>query len=474
MPANGCAISATRDWNWTAWATSNAEVPATPTRSRWGLLPWALVLAMALLAGWALWGLGRADTTVRDSMHFDIGFPPDVEPKISGASSIAIAPDGRAVTMSGVKDSGHHLFFRRLDRGDTIEIPGTSGASSAVFSPDGADLAFVTGSGALTRLSLADQQRRVVGPTADLTGGLAWTEAGIIFVRDGALWIVSAQGGARALTVLDAARHEVLHDRPLALPGGRSVLFSSLTSDPGTERIEAVSIDGGARSVVVERAMTPVWSPTGHLVFARDGAALAVALDPDTATVRGTAVPVMPAGTAEVLSSGDLGMWMSPSGTLVYKPHGFTDKRLVSVDRSGSALALDLPAGGYQNPRIAPDGRRLLVESGGSVIEALDLARGTHARLTSAAVGTLFPVWNSDGSRVVFSRFRLPSWVTADGGADPVLLPAAAVNDFPASAGPDPDSVTGRPRPARVIRGRVPHVAQRCVRAQAVDRHARL
>ena len=450
------------------------RAPATPTRSRWGVLPWALVLATALLAGWALWSRSRADTTVRDSMHFDIGFPPDVEPEISGASSIAIAPDGRAVTMSGVKDSGHHLFFRRLDRGDTIEIPGTSGASSAVFSPDGADLAFVTGSGALTRLSLADQQRRVVGPTADLTGGLAWTEAGIIFVRDGALWVVSAQGGARALTVLDAARHEVLHDRPLALPGGRSVLFSSLTSDPGTERIEAVSIDGGARSVVVERAMTPVWSPTGHLVFARDGAALAVALDPDTATVRGTAVPVMPAGTAEVLSSGDLGMWMSPSGTLVYKPHGFTDKRLVSVDRSGSALALDLPAGGYQNPRIAPDGRRLLVESGGSVIEALDLARGTHARLTSAAVGTLFPVWNSDGSRVVFSRFRLPSWVTADGGADPVLLPAAAVNDFPASAGPDPDSVTGRPRPARVIRGRVPHVAQRCVRAQAVDRHARL
>ena len=47
-------------------------------------------------------------------------------------------------------------------------------------------------------------------------------------------------------------------------------------------------------------------------------------------------------------------------------PAGFTDKRVVSVARDGAALALDLPAGRYTNPRISPDGRRLLVESGGT------------------------------------------------------------------------------------------------------------
>ena len=106
------------------------------------------------------------------------------------------------------------------------------------------------------------------------------------------------------LTVLDAARHEVLHDRPLVLPGERLVLFASLTSEPGTERIEAVSIDGGQRSVVIERATTPVWSPTGHLLFARDGAVLAVPFDPGTATVRGAAVPVIRSGTIETVLSG--------------------------------------------------------------------------------------------------------------------------------------------------------------------------
>ena len=416
--------------------------PAAPTRTLWRALPWALALATAALAGWTLWVRSGADTTARDAMYFDIGFPPDVEPLTISTGGLAISPDARVVAMIGVKDSVRRLFVHRIDRADTIEVPGTSGAQSADFSPDGANVAFVAGSGSLTRLSLTDQQRKVVTPGADLTAGLVWSPAGIVFVRDGTLWVVSAEGGPpRRLTELDAARHEVVHSRPMVLPGARLVLFASLTSEPGAERIESVPIGGGQRSVVVERATTPVWSPTGHLLFARDGAVLAVPFDPDSATVRGAAVPVMRSGAVEAVQSGDLGLWVSSTGTLVYLPGGFTDKRLVSVARDGATKALDLPPGSYANPRIAPDGRRLLVESGNSVIEALDLARGTRSRLTSAAFGTLFPTWSSDGNRVVFRRFNLPFWVTADGGADPIPLPAATVNDFPSSPGPDPDSV---------------------------------
>jgi serine/threonine protein kinase len=421
---------------------SDGPRPATPTRSLWVALPWGLVLATALLAGWALWGRSRADTTVRDSMYFDIGFPPDVDPLTPSNGRVAISPDGRAVAMIGVKDSVRRLFLRRLDHPDTIEVAaGPSGVNSAAFSPDSAELALIPGSGSLMQFSLADQQRKVVGPTADLIGGLDWSEAGIVFVRDGALWIVSKGGTPRVLTVLDAARHEVLHNRPLVLPGARFVLFGSLTSELGTERIEAVPIDGGARSVIVERATTPAWSPTGHLLFAREGAVFAVPLDPGTATVHGTAVPVMPAGAVETLTSGDLGLWISATGTLVYLPSGFTDKRLVSVTRDGAALALDLPSGKYTSPRIAPDGRRLLVESGSSVIEALDLVRGTHAHLTSAAFGTSYSTWNWDGSRVVLRRFNLPFSAMSDGSAAPVPLAAATTNDYPSAAGPDSDSV---------------------------------
>jgi Tol biopolymer transport system component len=402
-----------------------------------------------LLAGWTLWGRTGIATAARDVVHLDVAFPPDVEPIALNTAGLAVSPDGRTVAMVGARDGVRRLFVRRLDRTEASEIPGTSGANLVEFSPDGGSVVFVPGTGTVTRVSLADQQRKVVTSGADLTAGLVWSPAGIVFARGGALRIVSPEGGApRALTVLDAARHEVLHDHPVVLPGERIVLFASLTTEPGAERIEAVSIEGGARSVVVERATTPVWSPTGHLLFARDGAVMAAAFDLRTATLRGTAVPVMSTGAVEILASGDLGLRLSSKGTLLYLPAGFTDKRVVSVGRDGAALALDLPSGRYANPRISPDGRRLLVESGGNVIEALDLARGTRARLTAGALSTNFSTWSADGQHVVFRRFSSPFWSAADGSGNAAPLPGATVNDYPSSPGPDPDSViVGRIRP---------------------------
>jgi serine/threonine-protein kinase len=418
---------------------SVATAAGAPAQRRWRLLPWGLAAAAALVAGWALWG--RSDAAARLPTHLEIAYPPNVEPYIA-AGSVAMSPDGRTVAMLGVQDGIRWLFTRRLDHGEATEVPDTSGANTVAFSPDGASVAFVPGSGLVTRLSLSDQQRKVVASGADLTGDVAWGSAGIVFNRSGALWIVSPEGGAsRALTGVDAARQEILHTSPAVLPGGRYVLFASLTTVPGTERIEAVSVDGGARSVIVERATTPVWSPTGHLLFERDGAVLAAALDPQTATLRGASIPVLPSGAVEPTGMGGILLSVSATGTLLHLPAGFTDQRLVSVGRDGAARPLDLPSGSYSNPRVSPDGSRLLVDSGGARIEVLDLARGTRARLTAAAFGTFYSTWSSDGKRVVFRRFNAPYSVSADGSGDAVPLPAGSVNDFPSSAGPDPDSV---------------------------------
>jgi Tol biopolymer transport system component len=115
---------------------------------------------------------------------------------------------------------------------------------------------------------------------------------------------------------------------------------------------------------------------------------------------------------------------------------------VVSVSRDGAALALDLlPSNRYANPRISPDGRRLLVEVGGNVIEVLDFARGTRARLTAAALAVSFSTWSADGTHVVFRRFGVPFWAAADGSGDSGPVPSATVNDFPSSPGPDPDSI---------------------------------
>ena len=172
----------------------------------------------------------------------------------------------------------------------------------------------------------------------------------------------------------------MIHVNPVALPDGRTVLFSCMTGVQGSERIEAVSLESGARRVILERAMGPAWSPTGHLLFSRDGAVLAAPADAATGSIRGPAVTVIPAGTVGLQGSGTPGYRLSSNGTLLFLPAESFSKRLVTVSRDGAARALDLPASRYSNPRVSPDGARLLVEGGGTVIEALDTGSWRRAR----------------------------------------------------------------------------------------------
>jgi Tol biopolymer transport system component len=112
----------------------------------------------------------------------------------------------------------------------------------------------------------------------------------------------------------------------------------------------------------------------------------------------------------------------------------------VSVARDGAALVLGLPRGQYLTPRVAPDGRRVVVVSNTSLLETLHLERGSKARLSSSATGTGFPLWTQDGSGVVSRRFNRPYWVSADGSREGEVK-GAQNNDFPSAAGPDPDSI---------------------------------
>ena len=415
---------------------------AGSTQPTWRrILPWTVAAVAIALAALMLLHRENVGTGSREVTHLDISYPANVEPVAGLQGGFALSPDGRAVALIGVRDGVRRLYIRRLDRQEAIEVNDTGGVNTASFSPDSTRVALVPGSTLMTVVSLANGERETL-TSADLDSEAAWGSTDIIYTLGGALWIVPSKGGApRQLTVLDAARHEVTHANPIVLPGGRTVLFTCLNAEMGAERIEAVSVDGSHRSVVLEHAVSPVWSSTGHLLFGRDGAVWAVPFDPEKVAVRGAALPVIPAGIVSNARSGGLAYWLSSTGTLMFAPYDFGDQNVVSVGRDGSQTDLSLPPNRYGFPRISPDGRRLLIESGNTVIETFDLVRGTRAKLTAAALGTGFSTWTADGEGVVFRRFNVPFWVAADGSGKSGPVPMGVIGDFPSAPGPDADSI---------------------------------
>ena len=129
--------------------------------------------------------------------------------------------------------------------------------------------------------------------------GAAWLPDGTIIVPhsgdlSGAgttLFGVPETGGAlEPLTTIDPAGGEYGHGWPHALPGGTAVLFTILSGTElttSTAYVEVLGLDTGERHVVLDSGYNARYIPTGHVIFARQGALWGVPFDIDTLETTG-------------------------------------------------------------------------------------------------------------------------------------------------------------------------------------------
>jgi len=414
---------------------TSTSASSSRARFAWIVASIAVVVAAALavpalrdLRGSSMRGANGAGARV------ELNVAPGVELYSSSGEMSGVAPDGSSVAYIGVEGAVRGVYLRRLDDFATVRIRGTETVSDCcAFSPDSRSLAFTAADGAVRRLSLADGLVTPVATGADFSG-LAWESAdSIVFSRREALWRVDVSGGEPTQVTMDAPGGNARRLAwPNVLPGG-AILFASSETDGDDWQIESVQPATGERHTVVERGTFPRYTLNGHLLFYRDGELFGAPFDARTQRVTGPAVRVLanlPAGTSGVPL-----LAVSAAGTLVYSPVT-TAARLVWVSRLGfEQSVIDTPRP-YQNPRLDPRGRWVLVQAGDLWLH--DLMRATFTRVaTDDLARAAFPVLTPDGERVVYKTNRGLSWLALDGSGRGEAIAGTEFNDYPGSVSSD-------------------------------------
>jgi len=350
----------------------------------------------ASLLGWSQWPsdapIGITKFSYDPGSHFNR----------TGRTFLALSPDGRSIAYN----TRAGLFLRTMDelQPRLIESGRTTRPLAApFFSPDGLSLGYVQ-DGQLKRVAVSGGAPRVLAPAP---GAFAASWAGddtILFGERRGIVRVSADGGNPA--VLIPAQPGEQFDGAQLLPDGQSVLFTVTAASVDQAAIVVESLTTGSRTVLVRGGRSPRYLASGHLVYLLGDVLHAVAFDPGSVTISGTAVPLvqMRGGTATTNYA------VSDNGTLVYVD-GSEDakRRLLWIAKDGTEERVNTRIGGYFDVDLSPDGRWAaveMVESGESRVWVTELARGTLTPLTTEAGLERRPLWSPDGRRVVYTARR--------------------------------------------------------------------
>jgi len=361
------------------------------------VFPWVLT---ALVAGaWLFWPLAEAPRAV---VRTSVVLPAE------GRRSIAISPDGTTIVYGTRAED--KLYVRHLDQEESTPIPGTEGADTPFFSPDGEWVGFFTFADGLKKVRL-DGVGAVALSEGAARGGSWMPDDTIVFAgtRMSGLTRISAGGGTpETLTALDPDKQEQSHRWPQLLPNGDAVLFTAYSGGRWEDTaIVAQSLSTGERRVVAHGAQARYVS-TGHLVYAAGGTLYAVPFDADRLEVSGRGVPVL-VGVGS-WGSGEYYFAISETGTLIYVPSAPTDRRVVLVDLEGRVEPLAAPAGPYSRARFSPDGRQLALMTDDSKVHLYELEHERFSLLFSSITDQAGSVWtpssmewSPDGTRLAVS-----------------------------------------------------------------------
>jgi len=386
-------------------------------------------------------GLGRP-------AHFQIALPEGTHLAVDTEHpTLALSPDGATLVYVAEENGTRRLYVRDLADPDVRLIPGSEGAASPYFSPDGRWIGF-----------LADRSFKRVAASGgvpesirransfDVGRGATWT------VDDTVIFVSSANSGLAEFSTEDDADVATAAvalsppSRPSAWPdalaNGRDVLFTDNTAGRLEEAVVSVfSRDSGEVRSLVNGGSSARYSPTGHILFARGGSLYAAPFDASTTEVTGPELELIDGIITG--ANGAAQFAVAAGGTLAYVEGSTTvsEHEIVWVGRDGSAETLLDNGHRFSSPALSADGNLLALMSptGPNLdIWVLDIERTSLTRWTTHTGEDFAPVWGPGGSLAFASEvgedFGEPgpglAWMSGPGQPPERLLETPGVGNF--------------------------------------------
>ncbi len=422
---------------------------ATPVLAAAGLL--ALVLA-----GWAAWTRWPPPSSVPVAglpVRFVVQPPPGVAMR-GGHEDFEISPDGSQLVYRGSeRPYASRLYVRRLDRFETIPLPGTERGRVQVYSPDGQWVAFA-GDDTLNKVrASADSSPLKVADGTGTVHYLTWPTPDTMFfaAREKPIRRVFAQGGEPTAVTSVRTDGEIDHHSPTLLPGGDALLFA-VHGKRNRFSIAVQSLRSNERKTLIESGFAPQYSRTGHLLFARGSAILAVPFDANRLEMTGPPVTLLEQVSTD-RRSGVAAFRVTTTGTLVYQPvRSRVGRVLTWVDRAGNETPLPVAARAFDTPRVSPDGKHLaftVADGDRRDIWTYEIASDKLTRVTQES-DNWGPLWTRDGSAVVYATDRADTSQVVlqrlDGSA-PVTLGSSSNDLWPAAFSVDQKTLVVQEQP---------------------------
>jgi Tol biopolymer transport system component/tRNA A-37 threonylcarbamoyl transferase component Bud32 len=362
------------------------------------------------------------------------------EPMSETDGVLVISRDGRRVAYAAGPAGRQQLFVREIDQFASKAVPETEGVVSAAFAPDGQSIAFVA-ERKLRTVSLSGGTPLTLRDRVD-GAGVTWTADESILYNPGTatgIWRIPSAGG-EAVSLTQPGPQDNEQRFPEVLPNGNGLLFSA-RGGVSDDQVYVESLRTHERRALV-KGFAPHYLPTGHLVFVQAGTLFAVRFDAERFETKGAPVTLLE-GIRQARSGQPL-ISYSDVGSIVYLATSVEagSNTLVWVDRAGTEQPAGASGRPYAQPRLAPDGLRVVTSLRGNTEDLwlIDLTRGTSSRLTAEA-HTSFPVWMPDGQRLTLASAKEGSysiyWRPADGSAPDERLLSGTWPNYPFSWSPD-------------------------------------